>query len=58
MQLEDILTTLLNDMIDKRVLPAGTSLDSLSRIELAKHLLKTYNTLPMPSKSKAFFLYN
>jgi hypothetical protein len=58
MQLEDILTTLLNDMIDKRVLPAGTSLDSLSRIELAKHLLKTYNTLPMPSKAKAFFPYN
>jgi hypothetical protein len=58
MTLEDILTTLINDMIDKSVLPSGTTLDSLSRIQVAKSLLKTYNTLPLPSTSKAFFPYN
>ena len=58
MDLDDILRTLIDDLIVKKIMPKGTKLNDLPRVELAKVLLNNYLPYPLPSKIKAFFPYN
>ena len=58
MELEEILNTLIKDMIEKGIVPKGTDLNSITRFELAETLLINYMHYPLPSKSKAFFPFN
>ena len=58
MKLEDILDTLMKDMIKNKVVPEGTTVDSYKKYDLSRLLLDTYMNYPLPPKSSAFFPYN
>jgi len=59
LDLNDILTTLVNDLVDKKLAPKGTTIDSFSsRLELGQKLMDSYLNYPLPSRTKALFPYN
>ena len=58
LELDDILRTLIKDMVEKKKLPKDTTLESISRFELARAMIKGYSAYPLPSKSKVFFPFN
>jgi hypothetical protein len=58
LNLEDILSTLVKDLIDKKIVPLGTTIDSYSRLDLGLLLMDSYLEYPLPSKNRALFPYN
>lgn len=57
LQLDDVLNTLQDDMIARKVLKAEQK-NAISRLDLALLIMDTYIKYPLPAAEKALFPYN